>query len=61
MRHGKTILIDLRKVGLSQEGWHELRLEAKELGVSMEALAQVAVAALTPGFGRRSTEDYRDY
>jgi hypothetical protein len=42
MHRGKTI--DLRKVGLTRESWRELRLEAKEFGVPMEALAQVIVA-----------------
>ena len=44
MRYRKTILIDLRKVGLSQEQWGELRLEAREPGVPMGILAEVAIA-----------------
>jgi hypothetical protein len=40
MRHGKTILVDLRKVGLSRDQWRALRLEAKELGVPMETLGR---------------------
>ena len=46
MNRPKTI--DLRSPGLSREQWREVWLEAKKLGVPMEALAQVAVADLTP-------------
>jgi hypothetical protein len=40
MRRPETI--DLRAVGLSQEGWRELRLEGKALGVPMSIVAEVA-------------------
>jgi hypothetical protein len=41
MRHGYKI--DLRKIGLSREEWHKLRLEAKALGVPVSVLAYVAI------------------
>jgi hypothetical protein len=50
MRPKRTVTLDLRKDGWSRQQWRGLRLEADELGVSMEALAQVAVADLTPDF-----------
>jgi hypothetical protein len=42
--HQRAKTIDLRKVGLSRRQWRELRLETKELGVPVEALAQVIIA-----------------
>jgi hypothetical protein len=44
MRRGKTIIVDLRKVGLSRESWRGLRLEARALGVPMEIVAELAIA-----------------
>lgn len=41
---GRMTIVDLRKVGSSREQWRELRLEARELGVPMQALAQVIIA-----------------
>jgi hypothetical protein len=37
MRPQKTILLDLRKVGLSREQWRELRLKARDLDIPMGA------------------------
>jgi hypothetical protein len=40
---GRMTIIDLRSLGLSRASWRALRLEARALGVPMEAMAYVAI------------------